>query len=340
MKTEPVTVTLHQAGEIIRTMAHRESLLLLSPPGVGKSAIVQQIANDAGLTCRSLLGTQIAPEDVSGIPKIVGQRSVFCPPKILLPEPAAPFCLFLDEFPSCAQQVQKAFYTLIMERRLGEYALPPESWVVAAGNRMQDRALVRMPSSALINRIFVLHIRVDVDEWRSWAYRQQIRRDILSYITFMPESLMREVPQEAIPFSSPRAWTSLSRALDAHHHQGSLDSRTFRALCFARLSPEDAAIFSVMVEEGIEKLPPLVTYFDFPQAIPQEESKRWFVLACIRQALKKKQLPDIPRAKVNRFLLALPPEHRFVLLVDMVADWGRMGADTALLESLKEVTGL
>ena len=43
---------------------------------------------EAGLPCRSLLGTQIAPEDVSGIPRIVGERSVFCPPRMLLPETA------------------------------------------------------------------------------------------------------------------------------------------------------------------------------------------------------------------------------------------------------------
>ena len=58
---------------------------------------------------RSLLGTQIAPEDVSGIPRIVGNRSVFCPPRILLPEEPEPFCLFLDELPACAPDIQKAF---------------------------------------------------------------------------------------------------------------------------------------------------------------------------------------------------------------------------------------
>jgi hypothetical protein len=64
---------------------------LLSPPGVGKSDTVYQAAAEAGLPCRSLLGTQIAPEDVSGIPRIVGERSVFCPPRVLLPETPQPF---------------------------------------------------------------------------------------------------------------------------------------------------------------------------------------------------------------------------------------------------------
>src|SRR5207253_7852220 len=78
------TVTLQQAKDIIRCMAHQHSILLLSGPGVGKSDCVYQAAAEAGLACRSLVGTQIAPEDVSGIPRIVGERSVFCPPRVLL----------------------------------------------------------------------------------------------------------------------------------------------------------------------------------------------------------------------------------------------------------------
>ena len=159
-------------------MAHEQSFLLLSPPGVGKSEMVYQAAAEAGLPCRSLLGTQIAPEDVSGIPRIVGERSVFCPPRMLLPEKPEPFCLFLDELPACAPDVQKAFYSLLLERRLGEHALPAGTWVVAAGNRMQDRALVRSMSSALVNRVTILHLRVDADEWQAWAARQRrARRD-------------------------------------------------------------------------------------------------------------------------------------------------------------------
>src|SRR5215468_8495372 len=93
-------VTLSQAKELIRCLADTESVLLLSPPGVGKSEVVRQAATEAGLKLRSLLGTQIAPEDVSGVPKLTGNRCVFCPPRVLLPEDNEPFCLFLDELPA------------------------------------------------------------------------------------------------------------------------------------------------------------------------------------------------------------------------------------------------
>src|SRR5215467_4367581 len=207
-------ITLRQAKKLIRCMADQHSILLLSGPGVGKSDIVYQAAATAGLPCRSLVGTQIAPEDVSGIPRIVGERSVFCPPRVLLPEKPEPFCLFLDELPACSPDVQKAFYSLLLERRLGEHPLPPGTWVVAAGNRLQDRALVRAMSSALVNRVTILHLRVDTAEWLAWAQRARIRDEIRSFITAIPDALMRSVPAEPVPFSTPRAWALLSRALD------------------------------------------------------------------------------------------------------------------------------
>src|SRR5437762_8743317 len=183
------TVTLSQAKELIRCLAHEQSVLILSPPGVGKSDVVRQAAADAGLECKSLLGTQIAPEDVSGVPRIIGERSVFCPPRVLLPDDPQKFCLFLDELPACAPDVQKAFYSLLLERRIGEYHLPAGTWVVAAGNRVEDRALVRALSSALVNRVVILHIRVDVREWLAWARANGVRGEIIAFVTFMPVAL-------------------------------------------------------------------------------------------------------------------------------------------------------
>src|SRR5437667_10331013 len=200
-------VTLSQAKELVRCLADSESLLLLSPPGVGKSEVVRQAAAEAGLEVRSLLGTQIAPEDVSGVPKLVGGRAVFCPPRTLLPDDGKPFCLFLDELPAAPPEVQKAFYSLLLERRVGEYHLPPGTWVVAAGNRSEDRALVRTLSSALVNRVFVVPVRVDREEWLAWADANGVRPEVRAFIRLVPQSLQRPVPPDPVPISTPRAWT-------------------------------------------------------------------------------------------------------------------------------------
>ena len=131
---------------------------------------------------------------------------------MLLPEDPQPFCLFLDELPACSADVQKAFYPLLLERRLGEHTLPAGSWVVAAGNRVEDRALVRDLSAALVNRLFLLQIRVDADEWFHWAEAEGLRQEVVLYLRHMPEALLRPVPPEPVPFSTPRAWARASPA--------------------------------------------------------------------------------------------------------------------------------
>lgn len=330
-------LTLRQVKKLVQCMAHEQSILLLAPPGVGKSDIVYEAAAEAGLACRSLLGTQIAPEDVSGVPKIVGERSVFCPPRLLLPESAEPFCLFLDELPACAPDIQKAFYSLLLERRIGEYALPKGTWVVAAGNRVQDRALVRALSSALVNRVTILHVRVDADEWLAWAARAGVRNDIRSFIRYMPDALCRPVPQEPVPFSTPRSWAALSRALDTSEMAGLLAPDIRRALAFGRVSPEDAAVFCALAEEAIPVMRAPEDYLREPDSLPTGDAARWFVLDCIRQHVRDGRLHGVDRATVNRFLRALPDEHQLTLLSDLVDRWGALGADDAMFDVLRKV---
>lgn len=334
------TITLARAKSLIRAMAHEQSLLLLAPPGIGKSDIVFEAAREAGLPCRSLLGTQIAPEDVSGVPRIVGERSVFCPPRALLPEDGRPFCLFLDELPACAPDVQKAFYSLLLERRIGEFALPAGTWVVAAGNRMQDRALVRSMSSALVNRVTVLNLRVDVDEWLGWAATHGVRPEVRHFVACMPEALLRPVPELPAPFSTPRAWAAFSRALDLARARGALDADTRRALAYGRLSPQDAAVFCALADESVAPLRGLADYLREPATLPEGLSARWFVLDCIRQHLKAGTLAPLADGVVDRFLRALPDEHQLAVVTDLVERWADAGGEDAMLALLARVANL
>ena len=169
--------------------------------------------------------------------------------------------------------MQKAFYSLLLERRLGEHRLPPGTWFVAAGNRLEDRAMVRAMSSALINRVIIIHLRVDTKEWLRWAVSNGIRNEIVAFINFMPEALMRPVSAEAAPFSTPRSWTLLSRALDLQEAAGVLPQGIRRSLAFGLLTAEDAAIFCSMAEERMGDILPLRRYIEDSFLIA-------FVLSC------------------------------------------------------------
>lgn len=168
----PFTVTQNELSDILLNISPSRPVFIRGAPGIGKSALVQKFADDVGMDCVSLLGSQLAPEDIIGIPQISGETSRFVLPKMIARE--EPYVLFLDELNACSQEVQKAFYSLIHEKRIGEYHLPHGSVVIGAGNRSQDGAIVKTMSTALLNRMFHVQLVADPQQWLNWAYENEL----------------------------------------------------------------------------------------------------------------------------------------------------------------------
>src|SRR2546426_7573347 len=97
----PVTLTQRRPAVFLLRVATSRPVLIWGPPGIGKSSLVEQFAASAGLACVSLLGSQLAPEDIIGVPQIVDGKSRFCPPAMIAR--SEPYCLFLDELNACSQ---------------------------------------------------------------------------------------------------------------------------------------------------------------------------------------------------------------------------------------------
>src|SRR5213080_3116196 len=174
------TLTPSQLTDFLLNVATVRPVFIWGPPGIGKSSLVQAFARQVGLDCVSLLGSQLAPEDLIGVPQITEGVSRFCPPAMIARE--EPYCLFLDELNACSHEIQKAFYSLIHERRIGEYHLPPGSIIIGAGNRAQDSAIVKPMSSALLNRMVHVGLAVSHREWLAWAAESGIHALVVEYI--------------------------------------------------------------------------------------------------------------------------------------------------------------
>lgn len=207
-----ISVNQKQLMEGLLDVAPVRSVFIWGAPGIGKSSIVEQFAAAVGLPCVSLFGSQLVPEDIIGVPRIVEGRSEFCPPRSIARD--EPYCLFLDELNACSQEVQKAFYSLILERRVGEYRMPEEPIVVAAGNRAQDSAITRPMSSALLNRMIHVELTSDSRVWLEWAAGHGIRPYVYDYICARPDQLWSQPPKTEEPFSTPRSCLMLSDALN------------------------------------------------------------------------------------------------------------------------------
>jgi MoxR-like ATPase len=264
-------------------------VFIWGPPGIGKSALVRVFAESVGLLCVSLLGSQLAPEDLIGVPQIVDGKSRFCPPTIIARE--EPYCLFLDELNACSQEVQKAFYSLILDRRIGEFELPKGTIVIGAGNRSEDAAITRPLSSALVNRLIHVQLRASAKDWLAWAESAGVNELVLSYIRTRSDHLWSKPPKHEEPFSTPRAWTMLSAALESYGNELSPD--IIKLLAAGLLTPAHAQQF-VAFAKLRERMHDLNSIISGERGWPEKPEERdilYFLVMQLRDRLIK-ELPD------------------------------------------------
>ena len=248
----PINITQKELEDILMNVAPVRPVFIWGAPGIGKSALVEKFAADMGMPCVSLLGSQLAPEDIIGIPQIRDDTSVFLPPGMIARK--EPYVLFLDELNACSQEVQKAFYSLIHEKRTGEYHLPEGSVVIGAGNRSQDSAIVKTMSSALMNRMLHVQLRVDADQWLEWAYGAELHSWVTDYIAQRPDHLFTEPPKTEEPFSTPRSWHMLSDALKEYHAgEKEMSDTLLRALVYGSVSAKHAGLFIAFTKQAENK---------------------------------------------------------------------------------------
>lgn len=302
-------VTQEELSEVLLHVAPVRPVFIWGAPGIGKSSLVKQFADAVGLECVSLLGSQLAPEDIIGIPQISGDVSVFLPPKMIARK--EPYCLFLDELNACSQEVQKAFYSLILERRIGEYQLPAGSVVIGAGNRAQDGAIVKTMSSALINRMFHVEMKVSPRQWLAWAYENHLHPYVTDYIAQRPDHLFSEPPKIEEPYSTPRSWHMLSDVIS--EYGDSISEETLRMLAYGCVSPTHAGMFLAYTKQLSNKhlLADIIKGEARWPSAPGERDVLYFLAQSFRGQLLK-QLPE-DRQRLNRETQALA--HRAKALI-------------------------
>ena len=226
MSTETLTRTVSPnkaKKSILRAFNKKRPIFLWGPPGIGKSEIVGQI-NDNVLKNSFLIDIRLSlwePTDIKGIPYFDSNLSsmVWAPPAELPTEEFASkydnIVLFLDEMNSAAPAVQAAAYQLILNRRVGQYKLPDNVLIVAAGNREADKGVTYRMPAPLANRFVHLELAVDFDDWFAWATENKIHKDVVGYLTFAKKDLYDFDPKSpSRSFATPRSWSFVSELLE------------------------------------------------------------------------------------------------------------------------------
>lgn len=186
-------------------------VMLWGAPGVGKSSLIREICETHRIPLVDVRLAQLDPTDLRGIPvPNRDERLVEWFPPAFLPREGKGI-LFLDELDKAPVAVKNAALQLVLDRRVGDYVLPAEWRIVAAGNREGDNALSIPMGTALANRMIHLHVEADSKGWVRWARVKGLADDIIAFIQFRPDLLHAVTKETAFP--SPRTWEMLSRLI-------------------------------------------------------------------------------------------------------------------------------
>ncbi|MCD6132993.1 MAG: MoxR family ATPase [Deltaproteobacteria bacterium] len=199
-----------------KTIEARLPVFVWGSPGTGKSAITQQVAEKMGIDFIDVRLSQLDPTDLRGLPAIKGDHALWLSPTFL-PQPnrnKEKGVLFLDELNVAPPLVQAAAYQLILDRKVGEYTLPSGWSIVSAGNRMEDATVTFQMPAALKNRFLHLELEPNLEDWKIWAFKNNIDKRIIAFLNFRPELLFK-FDKKKNAFPTPRSWEFCSRAIES-----------------------------------------------------------------------------------------------------------------------------
>lgn len=205
----------HAAEAIKACTAVRQPLFVWGQPGVGKSAVIKQLAAESNRELIDLRLSLLDSVDLRGFPHMRDARMHFATPIFLPTDPNSTGILFLDEMNAAQPSTQAAAYQLVLDRRLGEYKLPDGWSIIAAGNRETDQGVTYTMPAPLANRFVHIDFEVHFDDWRAWAIAAGIKPEVVNFINFRP-GVLNDFDPDKRAFPTPRAWEFVDRVLGSN----------------------------------------------------------------------------------------------------------------------------
>lgn len=195
----------------------RKPCIIIGPPGVGKTSVAEQVMRSLNWELITTRIAELQTVDGRGMPitDLKAKSTRWLSPAEFPREGCAPTGWFLDEYPQGKADVQAVFGRLLNERRLGEYRVPDNVYIFAAGNAAKHRAATNKMPGHIADRFFWLYMEPDLKAWCSWAFGAGIETELIAFLRWQgAEALSNYDPSKDV---SPtcRSWEDISVAMAA-----------------------------------------------------------------------------------------------------------------------------
>ena len=223
-------------GYYVYPLVRQRPILLIGPPGIGKTAIMEQAAAECKVGLVSYTITHHTRQSAIGLPEIVernyGGKGMMVTDYTMSEIVASVYdcmentgkregILFIDEINCVSETLAPAMLALLQNKTFGSHKIP-EGWIlVAAGNPPEYNKSVREFDIVTLDRVRKLEIEPDCDIWLKYAGQRKVHQAIISYLSMKKERFYSvENTVDGKFFVTARGWEDLSRLLQSYEKLG------------------------------------------------------------------------------------------------------------------------
>lgn len=217
-------------------LVRQRPILLMGPPGIGKTAIMEQVSRECGVGLVAYTITHHTRQSAIGLPRIMTRefagREMSVTEYTLSEIIASVYecmertgkregILFIDEINCASETLAPVMLQFLQNKTFGSHRVPEGWMIVAAGNPREYNKSVREFDIVTLDRVRKIDVEADLTTWMEYAWERNVHGGILSYLNIRKEHfyVMENTPEER-HFVTARGWEDLSELLKTYEELG------------------------------------------------------------------------------------------------------------------------
>lgn len=219
-------------GEYAISRVKQRPVLLIGAPGLGKTAIMSQIAEETGVGLVSYSITHHTRQSAIGLPfindRMYGDQCYKITEYTMSEIIASVYetmeqtgkkegILFIDEINCASETLAPTMLQFLQLKQFGQHKVP-EGWiVVAAGNPPEYNKSVKEFDTVTLDRIKMIHVEANYKVWKKYAYEYRVHNAIISYLDINENNFYKvENTVDGKEIVTARGWDDLSQVINLY----------------------------------------------------------------------------------------------------------------------------